>query len=79
MSATVAAKDGPWHSWAVVACTGMSIGHKGMIYAAKALSMTMADLFKEPKLVEAVKEDYRKNKSPKQYVPRIEPGPPTLE
>ena len=79
MSATVAAKDGPWHSWAVVACTGMSIGHKGMIYAAKALSMTMADLFKEPKLVEAVKEDYRKNKSPNKYVPRIEPGPPTLE
>ena len=79
MSATVAAKDGPWHSWAVVACTGMSIGHKGMIYAAKALSMTMADLFKEPKLVEAVKEDYRKNKSPNKYVPRIDPGPPTLE
>ena len=79
MSATVAAKDGPWHSWAVVACTGMSIGHKGMIYAAKALSMTMVDLFKEPKLVEAVKEDYRKNKSPKKYVPRIDPGPPTLE
>ena len=50
-----------------------------MIYAAKALSMTMADLFKEPKLVEAVKEDYRKNKSPSKYVPRIEPGPPTLE
>ena len=79
MSATVASKGGPWHSWAVVACTGMSIGHKGMIYAAKALSMTMADLFKEPKLVEAVKEDYRKNKSPNKYVPRIEPGPPTLE
>ena len=79
MSATVAAKNGPWHSWAVVACTGMSIGHKGMIYAAKALSMTMADLFKEPKLIEAVKADYKKNKSPKKYVPRIEPGPPTLD
>ena len=57
MSATVAAKNGPWHSWAVVACTGMSIGHKGMIYAAKALSMTMADLYKNPKLLTAVKED----------------------
>jgi aminobenzoyl-glutamate utilization protein B len=79
MSATVAAKNGPWHSWAVVACTGMSIGHKGMIYAAKALSMTMADLYKDPKLIEAVKEDYRKNKSPKEYVPRIDPGPPTLD
>ena len=36
---------GPWHSWAVVACTGMSIGHKGILYAAKPY-MTMADLYK---------------------------------
>ena len=79
MSATVAAKNGPWHSWAVVACTGMSIGHKGMIYAAKALSMTMADLYKNPKLLEAVKEDYRKNKKPEKYRPRILPGPPSLD
>jgi len=79
MSATVAAKNGPWHSWAVVACTGMSIGHKGMIYAAKALSMTMADLYKNPKLLTAVKEDYRKNKKPGKYKPRILPGPPSLD
>lgn len=78
MSATVAAKNGPWHSWAVVACTGMSIGHKGMIYAAKALSMTMADLYKNPKLIEAVKEDYKINKKPAPYKPRILPGPPSL-
>ena len=31
---TAAPKDVPWHSWAVVACTGMSIGHKGMLFAA---------------------------------------------
>jgi aminobenzoyl-glutamate utilization protein B len=79
MSATVAAKNGPWHSWAVVACTVMSIGHKGMIYAAKALSMTMADLYKNPKLLTAVKEDYRKNKKPEKYRPRILPGPPSLD
>jgi aminobenzoyl-glutamate utilization protein B len=79
MSATVASDGGPWHSWAVVACTGMSIGHKGMIYAAKALSMTMADLYKNPKLVEAVKADYQKNKSEKPYTPRIPPGPPSLD
>ena len=79
MSATVAAKNGPWHSWAVVACTGMSIGHKGMIYAAKALSMTMADLYKNPKLLTAVKEDYRKNKKPEKYRPRILHGPPSLD
>jgi len=79
MSATVASDGGPWHSWAVVACTGMSIGHKGMIYAAKALSMTMADLYKNPKLVEAVKADYQKNISEKPHTPRIPPGPPSLD
>jgi len=79
MSATVAADGGPWHSWAVVACTGMSIGHKGMMYAAKALSMTMADLYKNPKLVEAVKADYQKNKKSEPYRPRILPGPPRLD
>ena len=79
MSATVAAKGGPWHSWAVVACTGMSIGHKGMVYASKALSMTMADFYKNPKLVEAVKEDFKKNRKIEEYVPRILPGPPSLD
>ena len=79
MSATVASKGGPWHSWAVVACTGMSIGHKGMIYAAKALAMTMADLYKNPKLVDAVKKDFKDNKVNKTYDPRILPGPPSLD
>lgn len=79
MSATVAASGGPWHSWAVVACTGMSIGHKGMIYASKALAMTMADLYTNPKLVEAVKKDFKDNKVNETYDPRILPGPPSLD
>ena len=57
----------------------MSIGHKGMIYAAKALSMTMADLYKNPSLISDVKEDYLKNKRYDTYDPRILPGPPSLE
>ena len=44
LGVTVAPKDTPWHSWAVVACGGMSIGHKGMVHAAKALGMTAVDL-----------------------------------
>ena len=39
LSATTAPNGTPWHSWAVVASGGMSIGHKGMAYAAKALSI----------------------------------------
>ena len=70
--------DGPWHSWAVVACSGMSIGHKGMVYAAKALGLTMADLFTDKKLVEEVKKDFKINKTNPVYQPRILPGPPKL-
>lgn len=78
MRATISAKDGPWHSWAVVACSGMSIGHKGMIYASKALGMTMADLYTDNKLVEEVKKDFKINKTNPVYQPRILPGPPKL-
>nr|WP_299067553.1 amidohydrolase [uncultured Allomuricauda sp.] len=74
---TVAPKDTPWHSWAVVACGGMSIGHKGMVYASKAMAMTMADLFENPKLVEKVKEEYNTRKGDEKYKAMID-GPPPI-
>lgn len=74
---TVAPKDTPWHSWAVVACGGMSIGHKGMIYASKAMAMTMADLFESPKLVEKVKEEFKSRKGDEKYKAMID-GPPPI-
>lgn len=77
LSVTTAPKDTPWHSWAVVACGGMSIGHKGMLYAAKAMSMTMLDLFENPKLVDSVKAEFRKNKGKQKYEAIID-GPPPI-
>ncbi len=74
---TTAPKDTPWHSWAVVACGGMSIGHKGMVYAAKAMSMTMMDLFENPRLVEKVKAEYNTRKGDEKYEAMIE-GPPPI-
>lgn len=74
---TVAPKDTPWHSWAVVACGGMSIGHKGMIYATKAMAMTMVDLFESPKLVEKVKEEFKNRKGDEKYKAMID-GPPPI-
>jgi aminobenzoyl-glutamate utilization protein B len=74
LGVTVAPKGTPWHSWAVVACGGMSIGHKGMIYAAKALSMTAVDLFEDPKLVTKVKEEYKTRKGDEVYKAMID-GP----
>lgn len=79
LGVTVAPKDTPWHSWAVVACGGMSIGHKGMLQAAKALGMTMVDLFENPALVEKVKAEYRERKGDEVYVPNIPDGPPPLK
>ena len=78
LGVTTAAKDGPWHSWAVVACTGMSIGHKGMIYASKSLAMTMLDLYEKPQLIEGVKKEFIERKGDKTYVPQIPAGPPKL-
>lgn len=75
---TVAPKDTPWHSWAVVACGGMSIGHKGMIYSSKAMSMTMLDLFENPDLVNKVKAEYKERKGDVVYKPIIPEGPPPI-
>lgn len=77
LSVTVAPKGTPWHSWAVVACGGMSIGHKGMAYAAKAMGMTMVDLFENPKLVTKVKEEFKTRKGDEVYEPMID-GPPPI-
>jgi len=77
LSVTVAPKGTPWHSWAVVACGGMSIGHKGMIYAAKALGLTAVDLLENPKMVNEVKEEFKMRKGNEVYKPMID-GPPPI-
>ncbi len=63
MTATTAPKDVPWHGWAVVASGGMSIGHKGMMLAAKAMAATAVDLFLNPEArAEVVAEFKEKTK-----------------
>ena len=78
LGVTTAPKDTPWHSWAVVACGGMSIGHKGMTYASKAMAMTMLDLFENPTLVKEVKAEYKERKGDVVYKAIIPPGPPPI-
>jgi len=76
LSVTTAPIGAPWHGWSVVACGGMSIGHTGMIYAAKAMAATMIDLYEDPKHVEAIREDFAENTRDVKYVPYIPDGPP---
>ena len=68
----------PWHSWAVVACGGMSIGHKGMLHASKAMAMTMSDLFQDSKLVNKVKKEYQERKGDEVYEAMVPKGPPPV-
>jgi aminobenzoyl-glutamate utilization protein B len=76
VSVTTAPAGAPWHAWPVVACGGMSIGHKGMLWASKALAATMVDLYRDPKHVQAVREEFAKSTSGITYKPYIPPGPP---
>jgi aminobenzoyl-glutamate utilization protein B len=78
LGVTTAPAGTPWHSWAVVACGGMSIGHKGMLYASKAMAMTMVDLFENQKLVEKVKAEYKLRKGDEVYEAMIPEGPPPI-
>ena len=75
---TTAPVDAPWHAWPVVASGGMSMGHKGMVYAAKALSATMIDLFKDPRQRDTIRADFEKNVKGVVYKPYIPDGPPPL-
>src|SRR5262245_54135309 len=78
MSITTAPENAPWHAWPVVACGGMSIGHKGMIYAAKALAATMVDLFEDSKTREAIQAEFKQKSSGEVYKSYVPDGPPPL-
>ena len=64
----------PGHSWQIVACTGTSIGEKGMMVAAKALAATAIDLFTSPSLVDEAKADFKAIRDPLNYVTLIPEG-----
>jgi aminobenzoyl-glutamate utilization protein B len=78
LSVTTAPLDAPWHAWPVVACGGMSIGHKGLVYAAKALAATMVDLYEDPKIVQAIQAEFKEKTKGIVYKPFIPDGPPPL-
>jgi aminobenzoyl-glutamate utilization protein B len=48
----------PGHSWQIVACTGMSIGEKGMLVAARSLASATIELISRPELVAEARRDF---------------------
>jgi aminobenzoyl-glutamate utilization protein B len=51
----------PAHSWQAVACGGMEIGTKGLMVAAKTMTLTAIDLFTNPAIIEQAKEEFKKD------------------
>ncbi|UHG90578.1 amidohydrolase [Spirosoma oryzicola] len=46
------------HSWQSTAASGMSIGQKGMLVAAKTIALTALDLYKTPALIEKARAEW---------------------
>ena len=64
----------PGHSWQIVACTGTSIGEKGMMVAAKALAASAIDLYRSPDLIQRAREDQKKMLAGQKYITLIPEG-----
>ena len=72
----------PGHSWQVVACTGMSIGEKGMFVAARTLAGAALEIMSDGKLLDAARKDFetRREKSPQpqSVLPHDQPVPTAI-
>jgi aminobenzoyl-glutamate utilization protein B len=70
----------PSHSWQAIAAGGTTIGVKGMLVASKTLARTAIDLFGDPAIVRAARDEYRKRVGPDfTYVPLVGNRPPPLD
>lgn len=57
----------PGHSWQNAASAGMSIGHKGMLTAAKVLTLSAIELMNKPELVEKAHQEFEEKHKDKKY------------
>jgi aminobenzoyl-glutamate utilization protein B len=48
------------HSWGATAAAGMSIGHKGMMHAAKIMACTAALLYEQPEHLKKARDEFEK-------------------
>ncbi|TMM55924.1 amidohydrolase [Maribacter algarum] len=70
----------PAHSWQAVAAGGTSIGKKGMMVAAKTLTLTAMDLFKDKDLVAKAKTEFLERRGADfKYIPLLGERAPALD
>ncbi len=64
----------PGHSWQYAASQGTSIGLKGMLFAAKALSLSLLELIQNPEVLKAAREEFIQATGGKKYVSPLPDG-----
>jgi len=64
----------PGHSWQETATSGMSIGHKGMILAAKTLALTGIELLTNPDELRKAREEFEAKTKGFAYRSPLPPG-----
>lgn len=70
----------PAHSWQAVAAGGTTIGHKGMMVAAKTLALTTVHLFQNKELVEQAKSELKERRGVDfKYTPILGTRKPALD
>lgn len=68
------------HTWQAVAAGGMSIGHKGMMVAAKTLALTAVDLYRDPATIRQAREEFERRRGPNfTYEPLLGDRVPALD
>ncbi len=63
----------PGHSWQFVAQSGVGLGHKSLIFAAKVMAATAIDLFLNENLLDKAKREHKKRVEGKEYTSPIPP------
>jgi aminobenzoyl-glutamate utilization protein B len=61
----------PGHSWQFAAQSGMSIGHKGLIFASKVIAASGLELMTDPELLSRVREEWVERLAGRSYKPPI--------
>ena len=63
------AAGSPGHSWQNVSCGACGIGHKGLLTAGKVICGAAIDLFEDPSIIEAAREEWKKASKEGYYCP----------
>lgn len=70
----------PAHSWQAVAAGGTSIGHKGMMVAAKTMALAAIELYENPGLIKEAKKEFEERRGADfEYTPLLGDRSPALD